>query len=596
MMRHEEAEEELNEVKAQLSDIERQRDRAFDELREIKRKMSESNVMTSSGANNQELKSTKGSLLNANRELTIKEKTIESLRSEVDKVNQLELSLTEKDASLRILKDELNDLKASMAQTEGFLSDSQKMVQELKAEVERKKESEAKLFDSFLTQKTQKNHESEENRQRNEAEREEIKRLQNELRVERENATRANEGDKSASMKTLVDEIGVLKNELKQAVEAEEKSKRAMDDLALALKEVATESNQAKEKLNSTEEQLKAAKEEVENSKRMVKCTEQTYEALLCESKKESDRLKNTIDRLRLEAEESLLAWNEKEIEFVKCIKKTEAEKNAAQEENKKLMESMREAEGVSNESKEEIRKLRDILKQALNEANVAKEAASLARAENFYLKDALVENDKALVTLAQETERLRINEAEANEIIKELKRVIGSGSKKEAARLEKENKEQKKAAKKEPLITDNNEKEPKEKKLSSTFSFDLNQLWPSLPGITAKLSKDVDEYPEKDDALVGSIFDLVESPLKEVPTPHHRRTSSSCSDDGKSLNLENFEEGDQFDDMEMDRNSHGKRKAILRRFGDLLRRKNSHPLPKESPKEVPHQQKEVSV
>lgn len=44
-------------------------------------------------------------------------------------------------------------------------------------------------------------------------------------------------------MKILVDEIGVLKNELKQVVEVEEKSKRVMDDFVLVFKEVVIEFN-----------------------------------------------------------------------------------------------------------------------------------------------------------------------------------------------------------------------------------------------------------------------------------------------------------------------------------------------------------------
>lgn len=138
-------------------------------------------------------------------------------------------------------------------------------------------------------------------------------------------------------------------------------------------------------------------------------------------------------------------------------------------------MELMREVEGVSNEFKEEIRKLRDIFKQVLNEVNVVKEVVSFVRVENFYLKDVFVENDKVFVIFVQEIERFRINEVEVNEIIKELKRVIGLGFKKEVVRFEKENKEQKKVVKKELLIIDNNEKEFKEKKLSSIFSFDFN-------------------------------------------------------------------------------------------------------------------------
>lgn len=617
-MSNEDIHEELNEVKAQLSITERDRDRAFDEVREVNRQR-----------NNAELNNMTEALHDADRELQMKDKIVESLRSEVDKLKQLEIHLNEKEVSLQKVKEEASSYKSSVAHTEASLSDSRRKLEELEIEVGRRKESEAKLAESFAAQTSQieqssilleksklqvtsledKMQELVKESQENDREaREEIERLDDEVLMHKENSCHANEGYEPTSlemknegfnpasleMKNLLNEVDVLKNELKQAMVAEDNSKKAMDDLAVALKEVAIECIQAKEKLTTTEQQLEAVKEEATNSKKLLKSNEERYETLLTASKKETDRLKNTVDRLRLEAEESLLAWNEREIQFVKCIKTTEDEKNTVQEERNTLAKLLKEAEVVSEKSKEENKKLRDILKQALNEANVAKEASSLARAENSYLKDALAEKDKALVTLAQETERLRINEAEANETIKELKRVITSGSKKEVAKLEKENKEQKKekenkeqkkVAKKE-TAAENIEKEPKEcKKLSNTFSFDLNQLWPSIPILACKSSREVDEDPHEDDALMGSIFDLVESPLKD----YHLRTASACSSED-NLNFDNFDEDAHFDDMEMDRTSQGKRKAILRRFGDLLRRRNSHP-----PKDVPHPPKDVA-
>lgn len=69
-------------------------------------------------------------------------------------------------------------------------------------------------------------------------------------------------------------------------------------------------------------------KEEVDNFKRMVKFIEEIYDVFLGELKKESDRFKNMVNRLRFEVEEFFFVWSEKEIEFVKCIKKVEVEKN----------------------------------------------------------------------------------------------------------------------------------------------------------------------------------------------------------------------------------------------------------------------------
>lgn len=602
MMRHDDDEEEFYEVKTQLAAVERERDHAFDELREIKRRISKNDLK------DHEINSLKEFLQDANRGLKIKDETIDSLKA---KLKQVESKLAEKDAYVLKTRDELQSLKAALSKKEGLLSDGKRRIEELEAELERRKESEAKLLESStLLEKSKLDVDSirkkmrlleEENQRKDRAVREEIERLKYELQVEREFITRFEKGDKSAFRETrlLFDEIGILKKELRSALEAEETGKNAMDDLALALSEVATESKQAKEKLVSIEQQLKAAKEEVENLKKMVS-----------ETKKENDKLENTIDRLRLEAEDSLLAWNQKEMEFIKCIKEADDAKAAVQEENDQLKEQKRDAQDSCNASRDELKKLRDILKQALNEANVAQEAASLAREENAYLKDSLAEKDRALVTLARETERLRIHENEANEAIMELKRIIAAGSKKEAAKVEKEIKEQKKAAAKkeqEPVVSDCIEKE---RRLSSSFSFGLNNIWPAT--VATKANKDADEDPEEDDVLVDSIFDLVESPVKEPPDPasatatapapapvpsSHRRTASACTDEGNSFNFENFDEAQHFDDMDIDRNSHGKKKALLRRFGDLLGRKITHPPPhpsKDVPKDLPHPPKDI--
>ncbi|GAB4848751.1 hypothetical protein Ancab_003478 [Ancistrocladus abbreviatus] len=518
---------------------------------------------------------------NADEQLKIKDKIIESLKCQADEAKKLELQLTERDASLDIMKREQDVLKSSMADSS---SEAAKRIKELEGEVERRKESGARLFDQYVSQTTQleqatvllEKYKFENNELREKLQsslenvrslREEIEKLNAELLEERDNLACALQGEKAALSRaqSLLEEMGSIKNELRLAMEAEEKSKRAMDDLAMALKEVATEAAQAKEKLASTEKQLKIV-EEAERLKSMHMTTEDDQKNLLSETKKENERLKNTAERLRLEAEESLLAWNEKEIELVKCIKQVEEERAVAQEENHKLKDSLSEIEAMSEKANDENQKLRDLLQQALNEANVAKEAAEAARAENSQLKDSLAEKDKALAALAQENECLKINEAATNETIKELKRVISTGSKKELKTLEKtlDDKEGKKPEK---------EHHKSGRRLSGTFNFDLKELRIPVPGMPPKPNHVEDEL-ERDDALTDSIFDLVEPPAKEPP---HGSTSSACTEDEKAMDLEEMDQQEvsNLDDMESDKNPHTKKRVLLKKFGDLLKRKN---------------------
>ncbi|XP_057970577.1 putative WEB family protein At1g65010, chloroplastic isoform X2 [Malania oleifera] len=594
--------EELKAAKERLSATEEERDRALDELREMKKVADEANMTLSealpsrkAGEIYMELNAVKKSLSDASQELRIKEKNIESLKLELEKARQLGLKLSDKDASSDKLKEESNDAKSSETCTVGLLSEYKKRIRELEVEIGKGKESEAKMFNSFVTQTKQLEetkialeeskleitslHEKLERLEGEQSSRspnashsvnsvkEALESLRSELQLTKENLTHAQEGEKLASLKaqSLLEEMGFLKNELRSAIEAEEKSNKAMDDLALALKEVAMEANQVKEKLSIAQVELEHAKGEADQSKVLLNSSEGKYQELLNETNTESERLKNTVERLRVEAEESLLAWNEKEIGFVSCIKRAEEERTAAQQEYNRLLESIKASENKTMSSREENHKLRDILKQALNEATAAKEAAGIATAENSQLKDCLAEKDNALDILTRHNESLRINEAAALENVKELKRLLSTSSARE-------------------LRTNNEEfggifrmhnpalKVHKgDKKLNKAFSFDLKDL--RVPN----RNKDVNEDPKKADALKGSIFDTVESPKSET---HHRKGSSSTfTDDGETINSDDYDHlsGTYADDMENDRNSQRKKVALLRRFGNLIRRGSFH-------------------
>jgi chromosome segregation ATPase len=542
-------EEELKKTKEQLYVIEKERDRALNEVKEMKKVAGDANMKQKVREMQMELNSVKDALSIASQELNIKEKNIKSLKLELEKAEKLELKLAERDASLGKLKGELSSVKTSEANVIVLLSDSKIRILELEEEIKKGKELNTKTFDSLVAQTKQV---------------EQTKVLLEEAKLEiasLHERMKKLEGEKTASLKvkTQSEEMEMLKNELKLVTEAEENGKKAMDDLALALKEVATEASQAKEKLRVSQAELENTKEEGENLKVMLKSKEEMYKALLDEARKEADRYKNTAERLRLEAEESLLAWNGKETGFVDCIKKAEEERFAAQEETSRLLELLTAAEKKGMASKEENQKLRDILKQALNEANVAKEAAGIARAENSQLKDSLVEKEDALKFLTIENEHLMFNEAAAFENIKELKRLLSEALTKE---LKKEDKE--KSPTKEFKREDKEHKDGN--KLVKAFSFRLKEL--KLPN----KHRDVDEDPHNDEDLRGSIFDSLASSDSEA---HQRKKSSPVlTDDGETLHSDDFDHLDatHFDDPDNDKGSRKKR-ALLRRFGDLIRR-----------------------
>ncbi|XP_021897419.1 WEB family protein At4g27595, chloroplastic isoform X1 [Carica papaya] len=638
----EQIEEELMKMQKRLSAAEQERDRVMSELRDMKKiteqaslrlngeSMSPKNSMKVADIDT-ELTKMKGSLDTASQELKIRELNIISLKLELEKAKEWKIKLVEKEALLQKLKDELVDVKSSEAHSLVLLSESKKRIRELEAEVEKGKESETKMLESFVSQTKQleqakisleeskisigylleklRRYEGSSGENVNDLSEfkswinknyvtKEVEDLKSELQSAKMDLIHAQEANQVSSLKIrdLLGQASLLQNEVKSANKAEEDNKKAMDDLAMALKEVAADCAQVKEKLTITEAALKLTEGEAEELQAELKNTEENYKSLLQEARKEAERHKNTADRLRFEAEESLLAWNAKEAGFVDCIKRAEEEKNFACEDKNRLLQSLVTAENLSKRAKEENYKLRDILKQAINEANVAKEAAAIARAENSQLKDALADKEEALHFLTTENENLKINEAAAYENIKELKRLLFEATLASANEVKTEEKENDKKL----SYQNSMEKEQKDnKKPVSTTNFHLKEIKVHKPRDTEENPKRSEEDDDDDDddedcdsamtdPLRGSIFDVAAESPDAVPL-HWKKSRTLSIDDGETIISEDFDNldgghGDETEGAEGARSSR-KKKALLRRFGDLLRRKSYYPKSSTEPK-----------
>ncbi|KAF8718109.1 hypothetical protein HU200_025594 [Digitaria exilis] len=195
--------------------------------------------------------------------------------------------------------------------------------------------------------------------------------------------------------------------ELRVALAAEEKSKKAMEEFVMALKEVNAE-------LHTTRQQLARSQHEAE-------AVRLEADRLHMSAKRKDERLRAVSDeaaRLRAEAEESFAAWRGKEAGFTACMKSTEAELAESRRENARLIESQR-------SWRAEVAKLRDILKQAVRDTNVAKEALEEARAESAVLRAMVGDKDNAVKRTKQELECLKMSEAAARDSVKELQSML---------------------------------------------------------------------------------------------------------------------------------------------------------------------------
>ncbi|CAL0327963.1 unnamed protein product [Lupinus luteus] len=494
----------------------------------------------------------------------------ESLKQH-DTKKGLELQLFEKDVLLNNLKKEVENLKSYEANAMAMFSEYRRKLQELEFELDKRKESEANLFDTLVMQTKQ----LEQSKISLEESKFEISNLEEKLKALQNSKTRGeskdgivndisimeiekgvkneaemrqmelnNEAQKGKDLtigvKALLEELNMLKNELKSATLAEENSKNAMDDLVFALKEVAIESNEAKAKLTLSQVELEHTKGNAERWRAMLASTKVNYKEVLDATRKEAERFKNTAERLRLEAEESLSAWSGKETEFVNCIRRVEEERVNTQKETARVFEMLSEAENKVKVSKDENQKLRDILKQALNEANVAKGAAEIAKAENAKLHD-------SLALLVQENEMLKIHEAASFENIKELKRLLSESSKKESKHEDNEDKELVKKAKTHHNKENHNHKQQQQQhKMVNEEAIGKNK----------EIEDDISDLESQHDVHIG-------------------------------IHSDDFDHLDEshFDDSDGERNSR-KKGALLRKFGDLIRRGNLYHNRKDSSNE----------
>ncbi|KAJ6305518.1 hypothetical protein OIU78_020956 [Salix suchowensis] len=313
---------ELRNLKQRLNVAERERDRARDELKEMKKVADESNASLKEAMSNGkvadifvELNSVVESLSKSNQELKAKEMAITSLKAEVGKLREVEAKLLEKDQSVEKLNRELTQTK-QLEQTKILLEESKLEITSL-----RKQARDLEKHD----------------------------------------------GDKT---KSLLEEIELLKRELKLATEAEENSKKAMDDLAMALTEVAAESTQTREKLELTQEELERFKKEAGILQENINSLEdKAEESLLAWNAKET----GFVDCIKIAEEEKSYACEENS-KLLELLGTAENMNKIAKQENQKVRDILKQALNEANVAKEaagiardENSQLKDVLAEKDN-------------------------------------------------------------------------------------------------------------------------------------------------------------------------------------------------------------------------------------
>jgi len=134
------------------------------------------------------------------------------------------------------------------------------------------------------------------------------------------------------------EEIMVLHAELRAAVQGEERSRKALDDISAALSDVTTEARLVKAWLSEAQVELEATNAEAIRLRAALRAA--------------SDER----DCYRLEVDECAAAWGDKERVLLDCVRVSEGDASRARQENTRLVESKRVV-------RDENTCLRDILK-----------------------------------------------------------------------------------------------------------------------------------------------------------------------------------------------------------------------------------------
>ncbi|WOL08729.1 hypothetical protein Cni_G17482 [Canna indica] len=511
-------------------------------------------------------KSTKGSpsSLDPSDSRTLKIKSLTRTPSSSMKQN---VRVSDMQQQLSKLQEELNKEKEEKSRAMEELTNLKKVIssqkitggikgkiEALEKEVQKAKESERKMLESLVTQTKlleQTKISLEESKLENKSLRESNKSLESSKRFGSRSSRNLEKYLSGIDSVPADEDIRTLKNELRLSTEAEEKSKIAMDGLAAVLKEVTMEANRAKATLTVTQSELEKVRAEAESLRSSLKNMEEMYQA----ASEESERLKS-------ELEDSLAAWNEKEKSFGNCIKIFEEEITKAKAENDKLFQSQRTA-------REENANLRDILKQAVNEASIVKESLEIVRKENSQLQDLLSEKEKNLQGLKQEYECLKVSEAAATDSVMELKSLLAATSTLDSSKAVSSQENQS------TMVSDSNTSTVVQKFSSghwnghNTRKQNGHRYSLGEPGKFNGYEYGVGGSPEDKGRITSSL-----STMSEIRPP-----PSFLADDEDTLFSDYFDHIDtnKMYGVEQTNAQRKKKRSILRRFGDLLRRKDTH-------------------
>ncbi|XP_039122290.1 WEB family protein At3g02930, chloroplastic-like isoform X2 [Dioscorea cayenensis subsp. rotundata] len=505
------------------------------------------------------------------------------------KAELLETQLDEARVSERSLLDSLASVRKELEESNDSLQDAESEISVLKGKLE-SLEIELATYKQSL---------DDSNQSLDSAQKEAIE-LRNTVEVLKSNFQKAeaekmqalnDEKTATTNLQSLSEEKKILLDELEMAREDGEKVKKAMDDLTSALHEVSAEARDAQEKLLVKQAEVENANNQIEELQLTLRNTQEKYEVVLDEAKYEAICLKNSIEKLETEAKNSKAEWDEKESEFITAVKKSVEEITAIKVEMSNLADSLKGAENEAQAAKEDGGQLMNKLKQVESELTIVNKAVEEAEGKSLELKERLLDKENEVQSITQENDELRVREAAAQEKIKELSALLAEAT----AKKPDENDE---------VDTPQSEKEYEVLPKKSFETVKENAEDDTEPTENTKIEESVKEDAgmAKEENGNGNVQ---EEAAVAAAEDTELKTYESCKITDKDLQSERDQEAESVEDendaaktdnasveqtngLSSENADNGatspakhlqqkKKKALLQKFGNLLKKKNNH-------------------
>ncbi|KAF0930829.1 hypothetical protein E2562_035406 [Oryza meyeriana var. granulata] len=250
------------------------------------------------------------------------------------------------------------------------------------------------------------------------------------------------------SEKTVSTQVGMLSHdkiklqqELDGARDERDKAKKAVEDLAAALRVVSSEAREAKERVLAKQAELDSAQIQISELKAEMKNAQDRYQSMLDESSYEVACLKKTVEKLGSEAKISQDEWASKEAGFVEMIKRSDEGMSSVKSEMSSLMVSLGAAEKQVQELKAERTQLLDKLEQfelSTSEGSISSTSVSVQQTADesgstVHLKDLLSIKENEVLALNNEVTDLRLREMAALAKASELSKLLAEATARKA-------------------------------------------------------------------------------------------------------------------------------------------------------------------